>query len=58
MSYGLNVHGTLWLLIQFKKCGVISKEEAREKIKELHRYGFWIAETQLREALELVKVDC
>jgi len=56
--YGLNIHGTLWLLIQFKKCGVMGKEETREKIKELPRHGFWISETQLREALELVEVDC
>ncbi len=57
-SYNLEVHGTLWLLIQLKRREIISKEVALTKIRELPKHGFWISEEQLRKALRLARTDC
>ena len=55
---GLNFHGTLWILVQLKKHGIIGKDLAVNSISKLPTHGFYISEETLRKVMARVKKDC
>ena len=55
---GLEKHGTLWIIIQFKKQKVISEKEAIEIVKGLPYRGFYLDKEKLEQAIERIKIDC
>ncbi|HLI46950.1 MAG TPA: DUF3368 domain-containing protein [Geobacterales bacterium] len=50
-SLNLNVHGTLWIILQLKNSGIISKARAMEVIRSLPERGFYIKGEELQEAI-------
>jgi predicted nucleic acid-binding protein len=55
---GLKVHGFLWILIEFKKHGIVDTKKALEIVEELQERGFRVAEELLMETIETIKKDC
>ena len=55
---GLKVHGTLWLLIDLKKHGILKTKSVIRIVSKLPSHGFFITDEKLREIVEYVKKDC
>ena len=55
---GLEVHGTLWLLLELKRSGALEKPKAIETLERMPERGFRISERRLKEVIEEVKRDC
>jgi len=55
---GLEVHGTLWLLLELKRSGALEKRKAIETLERMPERGFRISEHRLKEVIEEVKRDC
>lgn len=54
----VDFHGTLWVLIQLKKQGIIGKNEAVNCISKLPTHGFHICEETMRKVTAEVEKDC
>lgn len=57
-DFGLEIHGSLWMIIQLKRHRVITKEEAISAIKALPQHGFHASEEDLQTAIEEAQKDC
>ncbi len=55
---GLQVHGTLWLIMEFKRQHLLKKEVAVRMTKELRQHGFYISERKLSETIREIERDC
>jgi len=55
---GLERHGTLWLIIQLKARGIISRREAMEMVEGLPARGFHLNGGTLKRALKKIESDC
>ena len=55
---GLEVHGTLWIIIQLKKEKIISKEEAIRIVNELPYRGFHLDKEILDQIIKKINIDC
>lgn len=54
----LEIHGTLWLLHQFKIQNIVSKERIIHIVKELPSHGFYINDSILIKTLQSIEKDC
>jgi len=55
---GLKRHGTLWMIIQLKKHGIINKEEAIKIVGKLPYQGFHLNGETLKQAIREIRSDC
>jgi len=56
--YRIEVHGTLWLIVEFKRKRLIDGETALNILKKILIHGFYLSENLLSKAVEIFEKDC
>lgn len=57
-TYNIEVHGTIWLIMELKRKKLINKNQALNIINRFPEHGFYITNNLLNRAINIINLNC